>query len=99
MLILHFPHAMWSLPCKVKTWASKVKNPLNEAVVRIGKAQERLNPFCCLVLAFHYSSDFHGVHLHLSMGDDKSEVFNLGLSKLALVMSEIEFLLSEPLQY
>jgi len=32
------------------------------------------------------------------MGDDKSEVLNLGLSEFALVMSEIKFVLSEPLQ-
>ena len=33
------------------------------------------------------------------MGDDKSKVFNLGLCKLTLIMSEIEFVLSKPLQY
>ena len=33
------------------------------------------------------------------MGDDESEVLNLGLGKLALVMAEIEFVLLESFQY
>jgi hypothetical protein len=68
-------------------------------VVEVGEAQEGLN---LLLVArswpLRYSGNFHGVHLHLSMGDDKSEVFNLGFRKLALVMSEVEFVLSESFQ-
>jgi hypothetical protein len=68
--------------------------------VEIGKAQEGLN---LLLVAwcwsFRYSGNFQKVHLCLSMGDDKSEVFNLGLYELTLVMSEIEFILSELFQY
>ena len=33
------------------------------------------------------------------MGDDESEVLNLGLGKLTLVMAEIKFVLSELFQY
>jgi hypothetical protein len=78
----------------------EVQKSLNEAAVEIGKAQEGLN---LLLVAwswpFRYSGDFYRVHLRLSMGDDKSEVFNFGLCELAFVMSEIEFVLSEPFQY
>jgi hypothetical protein len=33
------------------------------------------------------------------VGDDESEVLNLGLGKLALVIAEVEFVLSESFQY
>jgi hypothetical protein len=33
------------------------------------------------------------------MKDDESEVLNLGLGKLALIMTEVEFVLSELLQH
>jgi hypothetical protein len=68
-------------------------------VVEICEAQEGLNLLVVRSWPLHYSSNFHGVYLRLSMGDDKSEVFNLGFRKLALVMSEVEFVLSESFQY
>jgi hypothetical protein len=87
------------LPCKVEHRVRQVRKPLNEVAVEIGEAQEGLNfllvawcgPFC-------YSGNFYGVHLRLSMGDDKSKVFNPGLCKLALVMLEVEFVLLESFQ-
>ncbi|KIM83337.1 hypothetical protein PILCRDRAFT_69665, partial [Piloderma croceum F 1598] len=97
---LHFPPLPCGvLPCKVKHWAGEVQESLNEAAVEIGKAQEGLNLLVVWCWPLCYSSNFHGVHLRLSMGDDKSEVFNLGLCELALVMLEIEFVLLELFQY
>src|SRR6266436_4034047 len=82
------------LPCKVEHQASKVRESLDEAAVEIGEAQEGLNLFLVArCRPFCYTCNFHGIHLRLSMGDDKSEVLNLGLSELALVMSEIKFVL------
>jgi hypothetical protein len=80
------------LPCgvllhKVEHWASEVQEAPDEVTVEIGEAQEGLN---LLLVAWswplRYSGNFHGVHLCLSGGDDKSKVFNPCLCKLALVV-------------
>ena len=67
---------------------------LNKPVVEVSEPKEKLYSFLIgWGRPFHYTCNFHGIHLRLSMGDDKSEVLNLGLSELALVMSEIKFVL------
>ena len=84
----------------IKQWLGQVRESLDEATVEIGEAQEGLY----LLLAtrcrpFRNSGDLHWVHLCLSMGDDESEVLNLGLGELALVMTEVEFVLPELFQH
>jgi len=93
------PTAMRSLPCEVNIGRARSENPWMNGG-RNCKAQEGLNLFLAArCWPFRYSGNFHGIHLRLSMGYDKSEVLNLVLAKLALVMSEINFVPPEPFQY
>src|SRR6202790_3777904 len=74
--------------------------PLNEMTVEVSKAQEGL--YFLLAIRrwpFRNPCNLYRVHLCLSMRDDEAQVFDLGLCKLTLVMSEIEFVLSESFQY
>ena len=74
--------------------------PLNETMVEVSKAQEGL--YFLLVIwhwPFRNPCNLYRVHLRLSMRDDEAQVFDLGLCKLTLVVSEIEFVLSESFQY
>src|SRR5882762_8703340 len=74
--------------------------PLNETTVEVSKAQEGL--YFLLAIwrwPFRNPCNLYRVHLRLFMQDDDAQVFDLGLCKLTLVVSKIEFVLSESFQY
>src|SRR5882762_7599654 len=74
--------------------------PLNETTVEVSKAQEGL--YFLLAIRrwpFRNPCNLYRVHLRLSMREDEAQVFDLGLFQLTLVMSKIEFVLSESFQY
>jgi len=77
-----------------------MRESLNKMTVEVCKTQEGLY-FLLAIRCWPFCNpcDLYWVHLRLSMRDDEAQVFDLGLCKLALVMSEIEFVLSESFQY
>src|SRR6266436_3904386 len=77
-----------------------MRESLNKTTVEVCKTQEGLYFLLAIrCWPFRNPCDLYWVHLRLSMRDDEAQVFNLSPCKLALVMSEIEFVLSESFQY
>src|SRR6267154_496535 len=77
-----------------------MRESLNKTTVEVCKTQEGLYFLLAIrCWPFHNPCNLYWVHLRLSMQDDEAQIFDLGPCKLALVMSEIEFVLSESFQY
>src|SRR6267154_628539 len=77
-----------------------MRESLNKTTVEVCKTQEGLYFLLAIrCWPFHNPCNLYWVHLRLSMQDDEAQVFDLGPCKLALVMSEIEFVLSVSFQY
>jgi hypothetical protein len=81
---------------EVEQWAGYLRESLNKMSVEVGKAQEGLYfLFTIWCWPFCNPCNLYWVHFRLSVRDDEAQVFDLGLCKLALVVLEIEFVLSE----
>ncbi|KNZ76364.1 hypothetical protein J132_10643 [Termitomyces sp. J132] len=85
--------------CEVKQWAGVMQEVLDESLVEVCKTKEHL--YLLLVLGLwplRYTCYLHWVHLHSSIGDDRAEVLDLGLFKLALLQLEVELVPVEAFQ-
>ena len=77
------------IPGELKEWASKA-----------GESQEGLHLFLTIwSRPFRNPRTLHWIHFRLPMQDDEVQVLNLGFCKLALVMVEVQLVLSESFEH
>src|SRR6266853_4084810 len=77
-----------------------MRESLNKMTVEVCKTQEGLYFLLAIrCWPFRNPCNLYRIHLRLSVRDNEAQVFDLVLCKLALVMSEIEFVLLESFQY
>src|SRR3979490_1390989 len=81
---------------EIEQGASMLREVRDESPVEVDKADERLDLlFVSRGRPLRHTSYLHWVHLDLVVRDDDSEVFNASLFELALLVAEVQLMMSQ----